>query len=422
MEAITAAPVRPAASRRWLRWVIALSALLLAAGVLLLPFLVYLLAKSRLERVAGPLDAGRFNPPNLPAGNAGAGLQKTARQLLLSPDERSFLTTTVKRGPAALRAQRQPLTSLLERNQEALRAASSLAPGAARLRIDYTAKNWVPPDLPLQLPLTQLLYARGALALDGGDAAGALAAVRSLGRQAEVLEGEPGLILQLYGFTAEKYQLQLAEALLETGAADPSPFVLSNDLCHQYRDAITLQAAGLDRAIWEGMDDTARRARGKGLLAQLGANWLQWSGPFLGATAFNNYRLYLQACGRDYGWIETHLVSQPGNSAVTVSTTVKLGKAPGPDYPDVVARYRAAIGSRALVLACQRARATLQAGGTCGAIGKSLRGTRLEAGEGPSGCVLRVVDGRDYLRLFVPSGATAFPQECVLRPTADRSR
>ncbi|HSU82044.1 MAG TPA: hypothetical protein VLR69_06460, partial [Thermoanaerobaculia bacterium] len=81
-------------------------------------------------------------------------------------------------------------------------------------------------------------------------------------------------------------------------------------------------------------------------------------------------------------------------------------------YPNVVARYRAAIGSRALILACQRARATLQAGGTCGAIGKTLRGTRLEAGEGPSGCVLRVVDGRDYLRLFVPSGATAFPQEC----------
>lgn len=385
---------------------IALSVVVLA-GVLLFPFLVYFLAKGRLERVAGPLDAGRFEPPDLPAGNAGAGLQKAARQLALSPDERNFLTTTVKRGPAALQVQRPQLAPLLELNQEALRAASSLPSGPARLRIAYTARNWVPPDLSLQLPLTQLLYVRGALALDDGDVAGALAAVRSLGRQAEILEGEPGLIVQLYGFTAEKYQLQLATALLETGAADPTPFVLSNDLCHQYRDAITLQAVSLDRALWAGMDDTARQAKGLG--AQLKANGLQWTGPLLGATAFNRYRLYLQGCDRDYGWIEKHLVDQP------VSQTAKIGKTAGPDYPNVVARYRAAAGSRALVRACQQARSTLQAGGTCEAIGKTLRGSRLEASAGPSGCVLRVVDGKDYLRLFVPSGATAFPQECDLK-------
>jgi len=387
-------------------------------GALLLPFLIYFLAKSRLERVTGPLDAGRFNPPDLPAGNAGTGLRKAALELALSPDERSFLTATVKGGPTAPRAQRQRLAPLLELNQDALRLASSLPPGAARLKIAYDAKNWTPPDLSLQLPLTQLLYIRGALALDDGDTAGTLAAVRSLGRQAEILEGEPGLILQLYGFTAEKYQLQLATALLETGAADPSPFVLSNDLCHQYRDAITLQAAGLDRALWAGMDDVARQARGKGFLAQLGANWLQWSGPFLGATAFNRYRLYSQACDRDYGWIEKHLVNQPKDSAVSVSTTVQVGKMAGPDYPNVVARYRAAGGSRALIRACRQARATLQAGGTCDAIGKTLRGSRLATSEGPSGCVLRVADGRDYLRLFVSSGATAFPQECVPRPAA----
>lgn len=391
-------------------------AVIVLAGALLFPFLVYFLAKGRLERVAGPLDPGRFDAPSLPAGNAGAGLQKAARQLALSPDERNFLTTTVKRGPAALRAQRPQLAPLLELNQEALRAASSLPPGAARLRIAYTARNWVPPDLSLQLPLTQLLYVQGALALDADDAAGALAAVRSLGRQAEILEGEPGLIVQLYGFTAEKYQLQLAAALLETGAADPGPFVLSNDLCHSYRDAITLQAASLDRALWAGMGDTARQAQGKGFGAQLMANGLQWTGPLLGATAFNRYRIYLQGCDRDYGWIEKHLVSHPKDSTVTVSTNVQLDKMAGPDYPNVVARYRAAAGSRALILACRQARATLQAGGTCDAIGKTLRGSRLEASAGPSGCVLRVVDGKDYLRLFVPSGATAFPQEAVLRP------
>ncbi|HET9209355.1 MAG TPA: hypothetical protein VFR03_03090 [Thermoanaerobaculia bacterium] len=413
MEATTA-PF-PAAPRRRLRRAIALLAILLA-GALLCPFLVYLLAKHRFEQVAGPLDdAGRFDPPSLPAGNAGAGLQKAARQLLLSPEERKLLTTTVKRGPAALRAQRQQLAPLLERNQEALQLASSLPPGPARLKIAYEAKNWAPPDLYLQLPLTYLLYARGALALDGGDAAGALAAVRSLGRQAEILEGEPGLILQLYGFTAEKYQLQLAAALLETGAADPGPFVLSNDLCRQYRDAITLQAAGLDRALWAGMDETARQARGKGFLAHLTANWLQWTGPFVGAAAFDRYRLYSQACDRDYGWIEKHLVSHPGDSTVTVSWTVQLGKTVGPDYPNVVARYRAAAGSRALIRACRQARATLQAGGTCDAIAKTLRGSRLEAGEGPSGCLLRVADGKDYLRLFVQAGATAFPQECAVK-------
>jgi hypothetical protein len=414
MEAITTAPF-PDAPRRRLRWVIALSVIVLAVGTLLFPFLSYFRAKSRLEQVAGPLDAGRFNPPNLPAGNAGAELRRAALRLDLSPDERNFLTTTVKRGPDALRAQRQQLMPLLERNQEALGAAAALTPGAARLRIDYTAKNWVPPDLSLQLPLTQMLYTRGALAFDDGDTAGALAAVRSLGRQAEILEGEPGLLLQLYGFTAEKYQLQLAVALLETGAADPSPFLLSNDLCHQYRDAITLQAAGLDRALWAGMDETARQARGKGLLAHLKADGLQWTGPLLGATAFNRYRLYLQACDRDYGWIEKHLVNHPGDSTVTVSTNVQVGKMAGPDYPNVVARYRAAAGSRTLIRASQQARATLQAGGTCDQIGKTLRNSRLEASGGPSGCVLRVVDGKDYLRLFVPSGATAFPQEAVVK-------
>jgi hypothetical protein len=414
MEAITSDSARPAASRRWLRRGIGL-AVLLFIGALLFPFLLYTLAKSRLERVTGPLEPSRFDPPSLPAGNAGDGLREAAHQLAFSPDEKNLLTTTVKGGPVALRAQRQQLAPLLARNQDALRLASSLPPGPARLKIAYEARNWAPRDLSLQLPLTQLLYARGALAFDDGDAAGTLAAVRSLGRQAEILEGEPGLIIQLYGFTAEKYQLQLAAALLETGAADPTPFVLSNDLCHQYRDAITVQAASLDRALWAGLDDTMREAQGKGFLAHLKANGLQWSGPFLGATAFNRYRLYLQGCDRDYGWIEKHLVSHPGDSTVTVSTTVQVGKTAGPDYPNVVARYRAAAGSRALIRESQKARATLQAGGTCDQIGKTLRGSRLEASEGPSGCVLRVADGKDYLRLFVPSGATVFPQECVLK-------
>ena len=185
--------------------------------------------------------------------------------------------------------------------------------------------------------------------------------------------------------------------------------MLSNDLCRQYRDAITLQAASLDRALWAGLDDTAMEARGKGFLAHLKANWLQWTGPLLGATAFNRYRLYLQACDRDYGWIEKHLLSQ------TISTTVTVEKKAGPDYPNVVARYRAAAGSRALIRESQKARATLRAGGTCEAIRKTLRGSRIAAGEEPSGCVLRLADGKDYLRLFAPAGATAFPQECVLK-------
>jgi hypothetical protein len=414
MEAITSDPVRPAASRRWLRWGIALAAILLV-GALFFPTLIYELAKNRLERITGPLEASRFDPPSLPAGNAGDRLRGAAQLLAFSPDERNLLAATVKGGPAALRAQRQPLAPLLERNQEALRLASSLPPGAARLKIAYEARNWAPRDLSLQLPLTQLLYAQGALAFADGDAAGTLAAVRSLGRQAEILEGEPGLIIQLYGFAAEKYQLQLAVALLETGAADPTPFVLSNDLCRQYRDAITLQAAGLDRALWAGLDDTAREAQGKGFLAHLKASSLQWTGPLLGATAFNRYRLYLQACSRDFGWIDKHLVDHPGDGTVTVSTNVQIDKKVGPDYPDVVARYRAAEGSRALIRAGRQARDTLRAGGTCDAIGKTLRESRLEASVGPSGCVLRVVDGKDYLRLFAPAGATAFPQECVLK-------
>ncbi|HEY4592444.1 MAG TPA: hypothetical protein VIJ61_08560 [Thermoanaerobaculia bacterium] len=409
MEAITSDPVS-AASRRWLRRGIVLAAILLV-GALLFPTLIYELAKNRLERVTGPLEASRFDPPSLPAGNAGDRLRGAAQMLAFSPDERNLLAATVKGGPAALRAQRQPLAPLLERNQDALRLASSLPPGAARLKIAYEARNWAPRDLSLQLPLTQLLYAQGALAFDDGDAAGTLAAVRSLGRQAEILEGEPGLIIQLYGFTAEKYQLQLATALLETGAADPTPFVLSNDLCRQYRDAITLQAAGLDRALWDGMSDAGRQAQGKGFLAHLKAISLQWTGPLLGATAFNRYRLYLQACDRDYSWIEKHLVNQ------TVSQTVKIDKMAGPDYPNVVARYRAAAGSRALIRESQKARATLQAGGTCDQIEKTLRGSRLEASEGPSGCALRVADGKDYLRLFAPAGATAFPQECGLPST-----
>lgn len=407
MEATTSAH---SASRRWLRWGIALAAILLV-GALLLPTLIYELAKNRLERVTGPLEASRFDPPSLPAGNAGEGLREAARQLAFSPDERSFLTVTIKGGPAALRAQRQRLATLLELNQDALRLASSLPPDAARLKIAYEAKNWTPPDLSLQLPLTQLLYAQGALALGDGDAATTLAAVRGLGRQAEILEGEPGLIIQLYGFAAEKYQLQLATALLETGAADPTPFVLSNDLCRQYRDAIILQAIGLDRGLWAGMEEASRDAQGQGSLARLKALGLQWTGPLVGAEAFNRYRLYFQACDRDYGWIERHLENQ----TVNVHVTLGKGKIPGPDYPNVVARYRAAAGSRALIRESQKARATLQAGGTCDQIGKTLRGSRLEASAGPSGCVLRVADGQEYLRHFAPSGATAFPQECVLK-------
>src|SRR3954453_9961008 len=118
MEAITSDPV-PAASRRWLRRGIDLAAILLV-GALLFPTLIYELAKNRLERVTGPLEASRFDPPSLPAGNAGDRLRGAAQMLAFSPDERNLLAATVKGGPAALRAQRQRLASLLERNREAL--------------------------------------------------------------------------------------------------------------------------------------------------------------------------------------------------------------------------------------------------------------------------------------------------------------
>ncbi len=403
-----AIPDDPPMSRRRLRWVAISLPILLIAAATLFPWLLYAVAKSRLEHVAGKLDAERFSFPRLPAGNAGAEMREAARQIRLSPAEKDLLTSAAKGGPATVRPQRQSLAPVLEANREAIQRALSLPQGVARLSIDYTAVDWLPHDLYLQLPLIRLVYARGELAIEDGDAAGALAAVRSLGRQAEILENEPGLIIQLYGFVAERYQLQLATALVETGAADPSPFLLSNDLCRQYRDAITLQAVGTRRALWTTSENVGKQAHGKGPLVALASVWLRETAPLVGAGAFNRYRLYFEACDREHTWIKKHLDDRPE------TLSERVGKTAGPDYPNVVSRYRAAAGSRALIRACQQARDTLKTGGTCGAIGKTLRGSRLEASEEPRGCVLRVVDGKDYLRLFVQPGAGSFPQECVL--------
>jgi hypothetical protein len=338
------------------------------------------IAKARLEEAAGPLDVERFVRPAPPPGSPGARLLAVIASLDVSEADRDLLSETVNGGRSALLANRSRLTALLEKNRESLQSAHSLGPGESWLGIDYRERNWLPRDTYLQISLARMLYLQGLLALEDRNSAGVLDAIRSLGRQAAILENEPGMVIQVFALTIEKYQLRLAVSCLESGLGEPgtpapASLLVANDLRRRYRDAMVLGAISSQRLL----DSLAERSGGWFLT--------RWTARFMGAGFLDRYRLYYQSYDRDYAWIQRRLSADPGSRR----TFQEVWRSGGLD-PDVLARYKAVAASRALVRACQAARATCT-----------------------GGCTLRAADGEEYLRLFGPRERFPAPQTCTLR-------
>lgn len=342
-------------------------------------WILHAVAKVRLERVAGPLDIERFLRPAPPPGSPGAQLLAVIASLDISEADRDLLSETINGGRSALLSNRPKLAALLEKNREALQTARSLGPGESWLGIDYRERNWLPRDSYLQISLARMLYLQGLLALEDRNSAGALDAIRSLGRQAAILENEPGLVIQVFALTVEKYQLRLAISYLESGLGEPgSPtpasLLVSNDLRRRYRDAMVLGAISSQRLL----DSLAERSGGWFLT--------RWTARFMGAGFFDQYRLYLQSYDRDYAWIQQRLRTAPDSRR----SFQEVWRSGGLD-PDILARYKAVSASRALVRACQAARETCS-----------------------GDCILRAEGGEEYLRLFGSRERFPAPQECTV--------
>ena len=357
---------------RFYRWTLAALAALFLLTVSS-GWLLHSIAKTRLERVAGPLAIERFLRPVSPPDNPGPRLLEIASSIDVSEADRDLLSHTLNGGRAAFAANRRLLSALLEKNREALQAARSLGVDESWLGIDYRERNRVPRDASLQIALARMLYVQGLFALEDRDAAGALDAIRVLGRQAAILENEPGMVIQIYGLTTERYQLRLAVDVLESGLGDPVPLLVPNDLRSRFQEAMVLGAIYSERIL-----DVIAARSGNRFLSR-------WTARFMGAGFFNRYRIYHQAFNRDYAWIRQRLSGDPK------SRHWQVWRAGGLD-PDILARYKATAASRSLVRACQAAREAC-----------------------PSGCTVRTTDGAEYLRLFGNRDRFPAPQECTVR-------
>lgn len=338
-------------------------------------WVLHAIAKARLERISGPLEIERFLHPSPPPDNPGSQLLRIAGSLDISEADRDLLSETVNDG----HLHRSRLEELLEKNREPLQEARSLGPGEARLGIDYRERRWFPRDASLQIVLARMLYVQGLLALEDRDAAGTLDAIRVLGRQAATLESEPGMMIQVFGMTAERYQLRLAVAFLESGldeGGSPASLLVSNDLRNRFRDAMVLGAISSERTL-----DLIAERSGNRFLSR-------WTARFIGAGFLDRYRLYYQSFDQDYAWIRRRLQSDPK------SRHREVWRADGLD-PDILARYKATAASRELVRACEAARKTCM-----------------------GACTVHAQDGEEYLRLFGNRERFPSPQECKPRPPA----
>ena len=344
-------------------------------------WVLHAIARARLERVAGPLEIERFLRPAPPPDSPGAQLLRVIASLDVSETDRDLLSETVNGGRSALLSNRLRLAVLLEKNRQPIQAVRSLGEEESWLGIDYRERNWLPRDTYLQISLARILYLQGLLALEERDSAAALDAIRSLGRQAAILENEPGLVIQVFALTVERYQLRLAVAFLENGLGEPgSPapasLLVSNDLRRRYQDAMVLGAVSSQRIL----DSIAERSGG----------WFlsRWTARFMGAGFFDRYRLYYQSYDRDYAWIRQYLDEDSGSRR----SFQEVWRSGGLD-PDILARYKATAASRMLVRTCQAARET------CASV-----------------CTLHTVDGEEYLRLFGRRERfPAAPQTCTAR-------
>ncbi|MFL6196344.1 MAG: hypothetical protein ACJ75H_19340, partial [Thermoanaerobaculia bacterium] len=295
------------AKDRLLAVLLTLLALLLLA--FFLPTLLNARAMKRLEKEAGPLRVERFLRQGVPADNPGSRLLAIGKALDIPPAGHELLRRA-SRSDLDVAAERPRIAGLLAKNAEILQQARSIGSGPSSLNIDYAVWDARLPNLLHQMDLARLLYLQGRLALADGDAPGVLDVARSLGRQAEVLESEPLMVVQILGLFSERLQLQLLQRLAEEGPGPASGFeglFVANDLRERYRETISLEAFNFIRAV-DAMVERLGRPRPQDQRGDKAVrSYVSVAGSrargLMGYRALNRYRLYLDAFDQDYATI-----------------------------------------------------------------------------------------------------------------------
>jgi hypothetical protein len=410
-------PILPRKRRRLFVGLILLVALLLAGG-LALPWLLYGFEHARLEREAGPLRLERFARPGMPPGNPAAWWLEAGARVRLAGTELKDVGDAARGGISAIRAKRPQFAVLLERNREALHRVLALEDGPSSLNLDYTLPEPKFPNLFPQLLLARLLYLQGSFALEDGDEAGAAAAAQSLGIQAAILQREPTNLTQRMGLYSEKLQLYLLRGIAQeapTGRdSGAGRLLLTTDLRSQYRANVTWSAVsflqGIDKMLAEPDPELQKGSTLEDQVGNAFGRFVErWTGTGLAATAIGRFRLYLQAYDRDYAWMDQELAKDPKE----MGTLEKLGNIGCIKDFDLPAIYRATAAARLVIGACLEVRS---ASLSCQEAGRLTAGqARLQSIRKPDGsCVLRTVDGKDYLRFFKPERGNTIPQDCTV--------
>src|SRR5689334_22802202 len=106
-------------------------------GVLLLIFFLPPVLSShalrRLERETGELNVNRFQRAGIPRDNPGSRLLAVGKQLDISPAEHELLRRATRPDLEMVRANRDLIETLLEKNTGPLRDARSIGRGASSL-------------------------------------------------------------------------------------------------------------------------------------------------------------------------------------------------------------------------------------------------------------------------------------------------
>jgi hypothetical protein len=405
------------------RWLI-LSGALIALLAVLACFsgpIAYRIATARFEREAGPLSAARFAPPRLPASNPGPQLLRAGERTQMSGDDSKFLNGEIKKGPAAVLAQRVWITQLLDRNQEAIHLLYTLGDAPSSVGIDYLSDLLADRPVPgyglKQLWLSRMVFAQGILAIADKDREKTTRAITTLARQAAVLEDEHYFPSQLEGNYAEKFELRLLLALAQSPEPLPEAQALETlvsprDVRARFREMMAFEATWLCLGMAQELAKEAASAKGEGFPGWVGALAGRNIGLVLTAAAVEEHRRYLDGYDRGYAWIKTQL-DIPGKKLSFFGKMRRLG---GPFYPDYIANYRSLAASHDLIRGCLRSRGPWSAGATCQEIGRKLAGPfpSLTISEKDNGCLIRTVDRADYFHFFPPGNSITAPQECAL--------
>jgi hypothetical protein len=368
---------------------------LLLVTLLTLPSFLHHSAKTKLEKWVGPLGREHFVRPQEPPSAPGPRLLAAAQRIQLSDTERDLLKKSARAGLPGARADRSALVPLLEKHRESLDQAYALEAGASSLNIDYTVPDVTFPNFLQELNLARMVYLEGVLAVADGNRDGVIRSVRSLGRQAALLEEEPELFIQVIGLSVEKLQLDLLVRWIgEPAAQGPNPFLLllSNDLRARYREALALSATHSETSTRSILERNPYRFLGGRTIANA-----------LLAAAFDRDRLYAEAYDRDYASMRSEL----GKDSHEMGIWEKTGRIAGLTATDLPSLYRATTASRDLVKACLNVRFSSR---------PCEDEAQIRAIHKPDGsCTLQTADGRDYLRLFVKENNRPIPQECTIQ-------